>query len=52
VATVAIGNGRNAGLLAVQILASADPALLAQVLAYKERIAAESRAKNRIFTET
>jgi 5-(carboxyamino)imidazole ribonucleotide mutase len=52
VATVAIGNGRNAGLLAVQILASADPALLAQVLAYKERMAAESRAKNRIFTET
>src|SRR5438552_18867234 len=27
VATVAIGNARNAGLLAVQILASADPAL-------------------------
>lgn len=51
VATVAIGNGRNAGLLAVQILASADPALLAQVQAYKERMAIESRAKNRIFTE-
>ncbi len=51
VATVAIGNGRNAGLLAVQILASADPALLAQVQAYKERMAIESRSKNRIFTE-
>ncbi len=49
VATVAIGGGRNAGLLAVQILASADPQLLARMLAYKERLAAESRAKNRVF---
>lgn len=47
VATVAIGGGRNAGLLAVQILASHDPKLLALLLAYKKRIAAESRAKNR-----
>jgi 5-(carboxyamino)imidazole ribonucleotide mutase len=46
VATVAIGGARNAGLLAVQILASSDPALLKQVIAYKERIAEESRAKN------
>lgn len=46
VATVSIGGARNAGLLAVKILASADPALLKQVIAYKERIAAESRAKN------
>ena len=47
VATVAIGGGRNAGLLAVQILATHDPELLRQLLAYKKRIAAESRAKNR-----
>lgn len=35
VATVAIGNARNAGILAAQILASADPALQEKVLAYK-----------------
>jgi 5-(carboxyamino)imidazole ribonucleotide mutase len=46
VATVSIGGARNAGLLAVKILASADPALLQQVIDYKERIAEESRAKN------
>lgn len=47
VATVAIGGGRNAGLLAVEILAASDPALQAKVLAFKKRLAAESRAKNR-----
>lgn len=46
VATVAIGGGRNAGLLAVQILASADAALLEKVIAYKQRLGDESRAKN------
>ncbi|GIW07755.1 MAG: N5-carboxyaminoimidazole ribonucleotide mutase [Dehalococcoidia bacterium] len=46
VATVAIGGGRNAGLLAVRILAAADPALQTQMRAYQERLAAESRAKN------
>jgi 5-(carboxyamino)imidazole ribonucleotide mutase len=46
VATVAIGNARNAGLLAVQILATSDEALLRKVLAYKTRIEEESRAKN------
>ncbi len=47
VATVGIGNGRNAGLLAVQILASSDAKLRAKVLKFKSRMAAESRAKNR-----
>jgi 5-(carboxyamino)imidazole ribonucleotide mutase len=47
VATVAIGGGRNAGLLAVQMLAAADPALQDKVLRFKQRLAAESRAKNR-----
>lgn len=46
VATVAIGNGGNAGLLAVRILAAADPALRERMLAYQAEIAAESRAKN------
>ena len=46
VATVAIGGARNAGLLAVQILAASDAALLERVVAYKAEIAAQSRAKN------
>jgi 5-(carboxyamino)imidazole ribonucleotide mutase len=47
VATVAIGGARNAGLLAVQILAVGDTALQKQLLAFKTRLAEESRAKNR-----
>ena len=46
VATVAIGGGRNAGLLAVQVLGVSDPRLREQVLKFKARLAAESRAKN------
>ena len=46
VATVAIGQARNAGLLAVQILAGSDSALLQQVLAYKQELANASRQKN------
>ncbi len=47
VATVAIGGARNAGLLAVQILATGDAALQEQVVRFRQRLAAESRAKNR-----
>ncbi len=47
VATVAIGGARNAGLLAVQILAVADAELQKKLLDFKVRLAAESRAKNR-----
>jgi 5-(carboxyamino)imidazole ribonucleotide mutase len=36
VATVAIGNGTNAGLLAAQILALADPPLAARVAAHRK----------------
>lgn len=46
VATVAIGQARNAGLLAVQIIATADPALQQQLLDYKRELAESSRAKN------
>jgi 5-(carboxyamino)imidazole ribonucleotide mutase len=46
VATVAIGGGRNAGLLAVQILASADPSLLQKIISYKQNLAQQSREKN------
>jgi 5-(carboxyamino)imidazole ribonucleotide mutase len=38
VATVAIGNAQNAGLLAIQILASHDPALLAKVQQYRQTL--------------
>lgn len=46
VATVAIGGGKNAGLLAVQILAAHDAALQAKVVQYKRDMAEESRRKN------
>jgi 5-(carboxyamino)imidazole ribonucleotide mutase len=38
VATVAIGNAKNAGLLAIRMLANHDAALLDQVLAYQESL--------------
>ena len=38
VATVALNAATNAGLLAVQILGSSDPILLAKVTAYKEQL--------------
>jgi 5-(carboxyamino)imidazole ribonucleotide mutase len=46
VATVGIGNARNAGLLAVQILATSDAKLQKAMLQFKATLAAESRAKN------
>ncbi len=39
VATVAIGNAKNAGLLAVQILASHQPELLERVQQYRHNLA-------------
>ena len=47
VATVAIGAGRNAGLLAIQILAVGNQTLLKKFQEFKIRLANESRAKNR-----
>jgi 5-(carboxyamino)imidazole ribonucleotide mutase len=38
VATVAIGNATNAGLLAVQMLATHQPPLLEKVLAYRQQL--------------
>ncbi len=46
VATVAIGNGRNAGLLAIEVLGTFDPRLQASIQKFKARMARESRAKN------
>ncbi len=45
VATVGIGGARNAALLAVQMLATADPALRERYRAYKERLAREVEEK-------
>jgi 5-(carboxyamino)imidazole ribonucleotide mutase len=47
VATVAIGGARNAGLLAVQILAVRNPELQQKFIQFKARLREESRAKNR-----
>jgi 5-(carboxyamino)imidazole ribonucleotide mutase len=47
VATVAIDGARNAGLLAVQILAVSNPALQQKYIEFKARLTEESRAKNK-----
>lgn len=46
VATVAIGNATNAGLLAVQMLAMFDDALAEKLAAYRKQLAEDSRKKN------
>ena len=46
VASVGVGAARNAGLLAVRILAVADPALRAQVERFQEALAESARAKD------
>jgi 5-(carboxyamino)imidazole ribonucleotide mutase len=46
VATVAVNGGRNAGLLAVRILAQGDDGLRTQMVAFQEEIAAEARAQD------
>ncbi len=50
VATVAIGGARNAGLLAVAILATSDPALHEKLVQFKKQLAAESRQRGRKLT--
>lgn len=46
VATVAIGNAKNAGILAAQILGSSDAVIQKKIIEYKKRIAEESVRKN------
>ena len=46
VATVAIGGGANAGLLAVQILAGGDADLLRRLVDYKEELAETARQQD------
>jgi len=47
VATVAIGNGKNAGLLAAQILATSNKKLLKKIIVYKKKMEKESLKKNK-----
>jgi len=51
VATVTIDGGRNAGLLAVQILATSDEELFARLVVYKEQLAESTREKDRRLQE-
>jgi 5-(carboxyamino)imidazole ribonucleotide mutase len=46
VATVAVGGARNAGLLAVRILAAGDPALTTRLEHFREALAATVRDKD------
>ena len=45
VATVAVGGARNAGLLAVRILAATDPDLRRRMTEFQERLRASAREK-------
>jgi 5-(carboxyamino)imidazole ribonucleotide mutase len=47
VATVGIGAAKNAGLLALQILAVGDERLQRDLTGFKQKLAEESRAKNK-----
>ena len=44
-ATVAVGGARNAGLLAVRILATGDPALRERMTAFQADLRATAQAK-------
>ncbi|HJQ43869.1 MAG TPA: 5-(carboxyamino)imidazole ribonucleotide mutase [Jatrophihabitantaceae bacterium] len=46
VATVSVGGARNAGLLAVRILAASDASLAEQMSAFQAQLAETARAKN------
>ena len=46
VATVAVNGARNAGLLAVRILATEDPALAAAMEDFQARLADEARGQD------
>ena len=51
VATVAIGAAKNAGLLAVEILATNDKNLMDKLISYKNKIADESRKKDDLINK-
>jgi 5-(carboxyamino)imidazole ribonucleotide mutase len=51
VATVAVGNARNAGLLAVRILAAADERLREQMVQFQEQLGEAAREKGKAVRE-
>jgi 5-(carboxyamino)imidazole ribonucleotide mutase len=51
VATVSIGGARNAGLLAVRILAVSDPALRDRIVAFQDRLARSVLGKDAALKE-
>jgi 5-(carboxyamino)imidazole ribonucleotide mutase len=51
VATVAINQAKNAGILAAQIVAASDEALMDRIADYKKRLEAESLRKNEKLDE-
>ncbi|MCU1657796.1 MAG: phosphoribosylaminoimidazole carboxylase catalytic subunit PurE protein [Pseudonocardiales bacterium] len=51
VATVSIGGARNAGLLAVRILASSDTALALRMASFQSQLAASAQAKDMALQE-
>ncbi len=51
VATVGIAAGKNAGLLAVQILATSNKDLENKLVAYKQKLAHETKAKGEKLLE-
>ena len=51
VATVSVGGARNAGLLAVRILAAGDPSLLERVQAFQSELAQSARDKDTALRE-
>ena len=51
VATVSIGGARNAGLLAVRMLATTDQGLQERMLAYQQQLAEIAHSKDRALSE-
>ncbi|MEP6598373.1 MAG: 5-(carboxyamino)imidazole ribonucleotide mutase [Actinomycetota bacterium] len=51
VATVSIGGGRNAGLLAVRILAAADPSLVERMVHFQAQLAETAHSKDAALIE-
>ena len=51
VATVAIGNARNAGLLAVRILAAADPELQQRMVEFQDQLRQAAEAKGAVVRQ-
>ena len=52
VATVAINGGKNAGLLAVKMLAISDPELLGKLKEYSQKMSEEVQAKDQKLRST